>query len=219
MMDGAHRYVERKIRESKAARQKYWHRDFSSRAAYEKSVSANRQRFTSIIGAADARVPPAMERFGDDDNPALMAETEQYRVHQVRWPVFDDVSGEGLLFEPKSATAAHVVAHPGCGSDTRTDLRAVAPGTPPENQFARRLAENGFQVVVPVLVDRTSRWSGHPDIRMTDQSHREWIYRQAFHMGRHIIGYEVQKVLAAVDWFKKQRRDGRIGVAGYGEGG
>src|SRR4051794_15594973 len=60
MMDGAHRYVERKIRESKAARQKYWHRDFSSRAAYEKSVSANRQRFTSIIGAADARVPPAM---------------------------------------------------------------------------------------------------------------------------------------------------------------
>jgi dienelactone hydrolase len=79
--------------------------------------------------------------------------------------------------------------------------------------------ENGFTVVVPVLVDRTSRWSGHPDIRMTDQPHREWIYRQAFHMGRHIIGYEVQKVLAAVDWFKSQDNEARVGVAGYGEGG
>jgi dienelactone hydrolase len=39
-------------------------------------------------------------------------------------------------------------------------------------------------------------------------------------MGRHPIGYEVQKVLAAVDWLVKQPRGGRqIGVLGYGEGG
>ena len=37
---------------------------------------------------------------------------------------------------------------------------------------------------------------------MTNQPHREWIYRQAYHMGRHVIGYEVQKVLAAVDWIE-----------------
>ena len=41
---------------------------------------------------------------------------------------------------------------------------------------------------------------------MTDQPHREWIYRQAYQMGRHIIGYEVQKVLAAVDWFEHAER-------------
>ena len=76
-----------------------------------------------------------------------------------------------------------------------------------------------FRVVVPTLIDRTARWSGHPEIRMTDQPHREWIYRQAFHMGRHIIGYEVQKVLAAVDWFKKRSSPTKIGVAGYAEGG
>ena len=39
---------------------------------------------------------------------------------------------------------------------------------------------------------------------MTNQPHREWIYRQAYQMGRHVIGYEVQKVLAAVDWIEKQ---------------
>jgi dienelactone hydrolase len=70
------------------------------------------------------------------------------------------------------------------------------------------------------LVDRTSRWSGHPDIRITDQPHREWIYRQAYQMGRHVIGYEVQKVLGAVDWFARRRRDNaKIGVVGYAEGG
>ena len=56
---------------------------------------------------------------------------------------------------------------------------------------------------------------------MTDQPHREWIYRQAYQMGRHIIGYEVQKVLAAVDWFTHANtgRAKKIGVAGYCEGG
>ena len=34
-------------------------------------------------------------------------------------------------------------------------------------------------------------------------SDREILYRSAFEMGRHIIGYEVQKVLAGVDWFSK----------------
>ena len=43
----------------------------------------------------------------------------------------------------------------------------------------------------------------------------------AFEAGRHIIGYEVQKVLAAVDWFETEnaQRAVPIGVMGYGEGG
>src|SRR5204863_3694117 len=56
-------------------------------------------------------------------------------------------------------------------------------------------------------------------IKEKQQTYREWIYRQAFHMGRHIIGYEVQKVLSAVDWFKQLNKDLKIGVAGYCEGG
>ena len=38
-------------------------------------------------------------------------------------------------------------------------------------------------------------------------------------MGRHVIGYEVQKVLAAADWFRRRNPEAKIGVAGYGEGG
>ena len=36
-------------------------------------------------------------------------------------------------------------------------------------------------------------------------------------LGRHIIGYEVQKVLSLVDWMS--RSEAPVGVAGYGEGG
>jgi dienelactone hydrolase len=56
---------------------------------------------------------------------------------------------------------------------------------------------------------------------MTNEPHREWIYRMAFEVGRHIIGYEVQKVLAAIDWFEDENRTETvpIGVMGYGEGG
>ena len=113
----------------------------------------------------------------------------------------------------------HIVALPDADQSPE-QICGLAPGVASEKQFARRLAESGFQVVVPTLVDRSSRWSGNPAIRMTDQPHREWIYRQAFHMGRHVIGYEVQKVLAAVDWFERTRGgQGGIGVAGYAEGG
>jgi dienelactone hydrolase len=219
MMDGAHRFVEKKIEESAQSRQEFWQRDFTSRQAYERSVEPNRQRFIKSIGVVDPRVPVTIERFGDDDNPALVAETAAYRIYQVRWPVLENVSGEGLLLQPTRQPLAHVVALPDA-DQTPEQIAGLTPGVEPEAQFARRLAENGFEVIVPVMIDRTARWSGNPDIRMTDQPHREWIYRQAFHMGRHVIGYEVQKVLAVVDWLKEKRRStARMGVAGYAEGG
>src|SRR5438094_2808953 len=67
MMDGAHRFVERKIAASVEARQRHWKRDFSSPAAYEASIQPNRARFLQKIGVVDARLPVTMERFGDEN--------------------------------------------------------------------------------------------------------------------------------------------------------
>ena len=146
--------------------------------------------------------------------PRLSQMTHAYRIYQVRWPVLDGVSGEGLLLEPKSRPIGHVVALPDA-DQTPEQIVGLTTGVAPEAQFARRLAENGFEVVVPVMIDRTTRWSGHPDIRVTDQSHREWIYRQAFHMGRHVIGYEVQKVLAGGGLVQKETRQHGQGRRGW----
>ena len=48
-------------------------------------------------------------------------------------------------------------------------------------------------------------------------SSREYLFRPAYMLGRHLIGYEVQQLLAAVAWFSKENE--HIGVSGYGEGG
>ena len=73
---------------------------------------------------------------------------------------------------------------------------------------------------LPALIDRRDTWSGNPDLgRMTNQPHREFVYRMAYEMGRHVIGYEVQKVLSIVDWIASADSAPPIGVLGYGEGG
>jgi dienelactone hydrolase len=225
MLDGAHRFIDRKIEESVQLRPRHWRRDLSAPEAYEKSVEPNRRRFARQIGVVDERLPPAMERFGDDDRPALVASTPSYRVHQVRWPVLDGVWGEGLLLEPMGRPTACVVVL-GDADQTPEQLVGLAKGVESTRQWPRILANSGCLVVVPTLVDRESRFAGNPvsGRPKPGYSHREWIHRQAYHMGRHIIGYEVQKAFAAVDWFASRFGSGRVdrvpfAVAGYGEGG
>ena len=99
----------------------------------------------------------------------------------------------------------------------------IRPGLPAQTQLARRLAEHGCLVVVPTLISRSDEFSGHPDTSFTNLTHREFVYRQAFEMGRHVIGYEVQKVQAAVDLLERMLEDANerlpIGVCGVAEGG
>jgi dienelactone hydrolase len=259
LMEGAHRFVERKIGESTHTRQQHWNRDLTSPQAYERSIEGNRRRFREAIGLSSAwrgesgssgggaQPSPAIpasfgestggdsadlrfEYYGDEDNPALAAESNMYRVYQVRWPVLEGVFGEGLLLRPLENPKASIIALPDA-DQTPEQAVGLAPGIPAEAQFARRLAENGYEVLVPVLIDRSARWSGSEELGYTGQPHREWIYRQAYQMGRHILGYEVEKVSAAVDAFEVSGKGGegsagsagragvRIGVAGYAEGG
>ena len=220
MMDGAHRFVERQIADTHERSARFWNYDRSSPAAWHTALDDNRNRLREIIGAVDRRLPPGLERYGDDDNPALVAETKRYRISQVRWPVLDGVSAEGLLVEPAIRTpACHVVVVPDTGQEPE-DILGLAPGLPRERQFARRLAESGCELRILPLIRRELIQGTDAQLEKTQQTWREWLYRQAFHMGRHPIGYEVQKVLAAVDGFRARHGDAaRIGIVGYGEGG
>ena len=229
MVEGIDRFLMRELDRSVKERAKLWHRNFASHRAYEKSIAPNRERFKKYLGVVDPRVPePKLELVSSPERPAKLAETDQLTVYAVRWPVLDGVFGEGLLLVPKARPAACVVAVPDA-DQTPEMLAGLMPGIAPEAQFARRLAEQGCVVIVPTLVNRQDTWSGNEALkRFTNQPHREWIYRQAFELGRHIIGYEVQKILAAVDWFARTntlpnsdlRAPGaNIGVIGYAEGG
>ncbi len=217
LMNGAHAFVERKISEAPLGRDRFWNLDFTSPDAYTKSIAGNRERFRKMIGVVDSRLPPRMERFGDDANPALVAETDSYQVLQVRWPVLDGVDGEGLLLRPRGKPKAFVVFLPDADT-TPEQVAGLTEGA--STQIPNRLAAVGVEVVIPMLINRQKLKTDDARLKRSDQTHREWIYRQAFQMGRHIIGYEVQRSLAVVDWFASQQRgDTPIGIIGYGEGG
>src|SRR5262245_32119566 len=216
MVDGIDKFLLKQIEKAAKNREKLWKRDFSAAKAYDQSIEPNRKRLAHILGVRDKRVPfKAPELVGTVDEPALVGKSKTYNIHAVRWPAFGDVHGEGLLLTPtKGKPVADVIAIPDADV-TPEQLCGLMKGVKEESQYARRLAESGCRVLVPVLIDRTYEKRGNA--KMTS---REYVYRSAFELGRHIIGYELQKVLAGVDWFAKESGDkAKIGVIGWGEGG
>lgn len=215
MVAGIDKFLLRQTELDKAKRAAFWHRDLSSPEAYTKSLAPNREHLRQIIGAVDPRVPIAtLELVGDLSHPAVLAENDHGTIQHVRWPVFDGVHGEGLLIQPKGKVLARVVYVP--DADSTPELVAGFK----DGSFDSSLLDSGVQIVIPTLLSRGSDFSGNERLGAhTNCTHREWIYRQSFILGRHIIGYEVQKVLALVDWFAAQPDKVPTAVAGLGEGG
>lgn len=224
MVAGIDRFLMRRLQAVPEGRAAFWHRDFSSEAEYARSVEANRERFRKIIGVVDRRSPARLE-FLSAEGGAPLAQSDSVTVWRVRWDVLPGLEAEGLLVKPRNRPPiARVIALPDADV-TPQQLVGVQQGVRPEDRFALRLAEAGCLVIVPALVDRGSRFSGNPALEpagraMTNMTHREWLYRMAYPLGRHPIGYEVQKVLALVDWLEARSSPGAgIGLAGHGEGG
>ena len=217
MVEGIDRWLMQAIGASTGQRASKWQRDVSSHAAYLESIAPNRERFARIIGLKDARVAPGMELIASPGRSSLLARAGNCEVHAVRWSVLEGVEAEGLLLQPAGAPKAFVVALGDCDWPPEM-LSGLTEGLPPEAQYARRLAESGCMVVVPALLDRQCTWSGNPGVRMTNLPHREFVYRAAYEMGRHVIGYDVHTILAAIEWFRTSS-DAPVGVIGSGEGG
>lgn len=219
MVEGIDRFLDRATRESIERRAQFWKRDFSSAEAYSRSVEPNRERLRRIIGAVDARVAdPEMEVLSVDRGPTAIREPDEWTVQRVRWRVFPDVHGEGILFQPKGKVVARMIAIPDSDELARELINrdpTLGSWSPDPTDWAAA----GVQVLIPVLLGESDTWSGNPRVAMTDQSHREWVYRQSFEIGRHVIGYEVQKIQAALDWFERQEGDLPVAVTGYRRGG
>jgi hypothetical protein len=221
MVDGIDRFCLREIAASAAKRAQYWKPDYTSHEAYRKSVEPNRERLKTILGVVDARVATrGLELLTTVDQPSsIVAENDTYTVHRVRWAVLEGVTGEGLFLKPKKPAVARVIALPDA-DQTPEQFVGLVDGVAAGSRIPAWFANRGCEVLVPTLISRDDEFSGNPDVAMTNQPHREFVYRQAFEMGRHVIGYEVQRVLAGADALEAS---GKLPlptlVAGYGEGG
>ena len=212
LVAGVDQFLLDELAASMAKRPAYWDRDFSSHEAYVKSVEPNRKRLAHILGLRDSRTAFAgLQLDGTTATSSLVGQTDRITIHAVSWPAFRDVTGTGLLLEPRGRdVVANVVAIPDSGQIPE-QIAGLSLGLTPELQYARRLAESGCRVVVPMLIDRQEKIS-----RLT---RREFLYRSAFELGRQLVGYEIQKTLAVVDWYKKSWPAKPVGVIGWGEGG
>lgn len=235
LVDAADSFLLRELDGAAARRDAAWTLDLAALDSVtpEVVVEKRRQKLAHILGLRDTRVPPRVELITTPDRDSLLAEGERFTIHAVRWHVLDGLTAEGLLLQPVTPQddlqqddltpprrdppvlqQADVVLLPDA-DQTPEMLAGLAPGLPPKSQLARRLAENGCRVLVPALISRQRE----PRNGRSVLTHREYLYRPSFELGRHLIGFELQKVLAAVDYFAAEGADRPIGVAGYGEGG
>ena len=216
MIDGVDKFLLNELAKSAGTRGKYWQRNLASVEAYEKSVQPNRDRLAHILGVRDQRKSfDGLEFVASTAQPALVGSGKGYDVFSVRWPTIRDLHGEGLLLVPRKPNGTDIIAIPDADHSPEM-IAGLVKGIPAEAQYARRLVENGCRVLVPTLLSRKlEKRNGRALL-----SSREFIYRSAYELGRHLIGYEIQQVLAGVDWFTQEagEKDAHIGIIGWGEG-
>ena len=226
MVEGVGRFLLSETEKQKENRSKAWQFDFSSENGFDQSISAQRNLLSKRLGVVEERVQSHIEILTNSKAAGLKAfkiELPKCTISAIHWQVLDGLSAEGILVQPKGKVTARVVMIPDADV-TPEVLAGMQLSGHVGFAAAQQLANNGIEVIIPTLISRDSKYSGNKSLDMsTTLPHREWLYRQAYEVGRHVIGYELQKVFSAIDWFSsKNKIEGvnlKIGVAGHGEGG
>ncbi|MBX3239867.1 MAG: hypothetical protein KIT80_21465 [Chitinophagaceae bacterium] len=220
MVDGINTFLLSETDRLYQERATQWKKDFSSAEAFRQSVSGQRLLLTNRLGISGERTTPRLEVLTGEGLQQLVVTTDGTSIYAVRWHVQEHLTAEGILIRPQGKVKAKVVMIP--DADMLPELLGglAQPGNP-GFAAALMLSEAGVEVLIPALINRETDFSGNPSLnRKTAQPHREWVYRQAYTIGRHVIGYELQKIFAALDWFSTTPpANTPLGVAGYGEGG
>ena len=254
MVDDLHTFADRETAASIERRARHWNRNFSSREAYEKSIAPNRLRLSKYLGVElhepwtrEDKERELLQRRGIGyiaESPRVLSETNSHRITIERFPVAPNL--ETVLLRavasgfPSSNPCVIVLLDPAESIDQLLAWRdgqsvattPIAPLQPPQRNtvapLVQQLLARRCDVHVLRLLGREDRESiAGGGLRPTNQPHREFVYRQAFEMGRHVLGYELQAVLGIVDQVHRPQprefgdRSGteHISVIGYGEGG
>lgn len=215
LVAGVDRFLLQKLAESPKGREKYWRRDFSSEAAYSQSVAANRSRLAKMIGLVEERTKsPRVEAVTPPNGPVPFAGNDSVRATAVRWHAFGLVHGEGILLTPMPSEPHGRVIVIGDCDEPLAKLAGIEDAHG-EAAVALQLAHSGLETTIVHLIGREPAARNGRAV----MSDREFVYRSSFELGRHPLGYDVAKVLALVDAWKKESPETRIGVVGRGEGG
>lgn len=222
MVTGINDFLIQETERKTLQRESHWQRDFSSAAAFDQSVSVKRSELRTLLGVADERIQPVLQIATRNNLTPYTIIEKGYSISAVRWTVMNSLSAEGILIVPAQKVKARAIIIPDADIEPES-LAGMLKGADTGSASVLALAKSGVEILIPVLINRDYTYSGNPALHLhTRQPHREWIYRQAYEIGRHVIGYELQKIFSGIDWLEKRNKeDGNntIAIAGYGEGG
>ncbi len=188
----------------------------ASDSAYESETRQLREELRMRIGMIDAPIP--CESFAiqslvsaELNEPKWLANNDVCVVYEVRWRVFDGVDATGLMVVPHANVRFNAVVVPDAGQDPEQ----LCGFDESSSQVALELAARGGVVVIPNVI-RRNREARNGRSKLTDQ---EFLYRTAFVLGRHVIGYQVQEIASAFEALQKDFGEHPNLVVGWGEGG
>ena len=225
LISGVSKFLDSRIATAREQRSKLV--EYTDAKQWPENKNRLRIRLRHILGIREDR-PVRLERTGrstesrlqvgyDVGSTKTVASCPDFDVYSVRWNAFSAVDGEGLLLEPRNEVKANVIAVPDADQSPE-QLLGLRQGNHSKSAYPIQLARQGCRVLIPTLISRSRNqfaWHG----RRVDVTNREFLYRSAFELGRHIIGYEIQKLLSAIDWFRDQDETLPIAIVGWGEGG
>ena len=187
--------------------------DFSSLAAYERSLQPFRDRLKAFYGT-----PPPGAREGRVTKFLPVGEDAECTVFRVWVEVADGVEAYGIYLLPKnlkSKAPLLIAQHGGGGNpeaisdlDTRVNYRS----------FGREAVKRGYIVWAPALAMR-STYSGDPAI---PGASRELLDQKLRLAGTSIIGLELYKIIESTRTLLKTRPEidaERVGMTGLSWGG
>jgi dienelactone hydrolase len=203
-------YFLKQIAATPAKREKLWQPDFSSRSAYESSVSEHRQHLRKMLGLVEVNPQKA--------EVAILAESGGVRVEEVKIALDGDFAAQALVFLPEnSGRKAALIAIPQA-DESPEEFAGIAEGMT-TSDWLRKLLGRGVAVAIPEMVERRS---DHPlCLEAGGHDRRRMLWRLGFIVGRTLVGMEIQQVMALGDYLAAQPEIDRkkIGVWGEGQGG
>ena len=217
MVDDLHRFADRETAASIERRARHWKRNYSNLQDYQLSISPNRERLAKYLGVPfnstrdmGPRTYPTLVSVAGSSNGSVQDPTKSAAGAPVQWRARDGRTAYGRYFPSRG------------GQQRGIAIVVVDPHLQPQPEqqiyLPLQLAQVGYNVFVTTVVDRNTQLSvvaaGDNNARHTGLSHREFVHRQAFEMGRTVLGYEVCNVLGLVD----MQQHG-ANVFGFGVGG
>ena len=227
MVAGIDRFLLARTAAEKTARRAAWDGRLADGAGREAFRDDARARLRTILGVVDERVRDTGVSLLDAPGAGVaIATTDEWTAAMVAFPALDGVHADGIAIVPATVPPrAWVVAVPDCDWTPEAFAGLVAGNGPAggASRLPRALVAAGCGLFIPGILDRSADFSGNARVRFTNQPHREYAYRPAYELGRHPLGYEIQKILAAVDRIEALATPRTpalpVGVCGVGEGG